>query len=256
MVWAERQLLLFRGQKISPDRQIAVMELFGNVLDEKQDGLNYQYVSGEETAIKPSRLLFHSDTHYTQVPLELLSLYGERIGDLAVPTLFSDGIAAYARLSPEARDRLEQLESIQRSFFHLGHSDKPARDLPPEWTGGPVSRHPAIWRHPETDAPFVYLSEMHSFRLDGVSEGESYALLDQAFAALYDPEFTYEHKWREDDFIIWNNRTVQHARGPLPAESAGRGDMARSIRRVGVGPLSFSDQFEFTPEFIAALENG
>ena len=25
---------------------------------------------------------------------------------------------------------------------------------------------------------------------------------------------------------------------------------------VGVGPLGFSDQFEFTPEFIAALENG
>src|SRR4051812_17476603 len=70
-VWAERQLVLFRGQKISPDRQIQVMKLFGNVLDEKQDGLNYQYVSGEETAIKPSRLLFHSDTHYTQVPLEL-----------------------------------------------------------------------------------------------------------------------------------------------------------------------------------------
>lgn len=251
---AEHQLLLFRSQRISPQDQIRLMEHLGNVLDEKGDDKRYQYVSGEETPIRPSRLLFHSDTHYTAVPLEYLSLYGEKVGDKAVPTLFVDNVAAYRRLSPTLRERLADVHVINRSFFHLGHSDKVARDLPPEWTGGPVARHPAVWRHRETGAPFVYLSEMHAFRLEGMTDEESYAVLDEVFDTLYDPALAYEHKWEDGDLVVWNNRTVQHARGPLPTESMEAGAARRSIRRVSVGPLSFSDQFDLAPDQMSVTE--
>jgi hypothetical protein len=40
------------------------------------DQLALDDVSGYETVISPGRLLFHSDNHHTQVPLECLSLYG------------------------------------------------------------------------------------------------------------------------------------------------------------------------------------
>jgi taurine dioxygenase len=252
---AEHQLLVFRNQKLSPDDQICVLALFGNVLDEKKDGKRYQYVSGKETSIKPSRLLFHSDNHYVQVPLELLSLYGEDVGAQATPTLFVDSVAGYERLPQALADRLDGLEIINRSFFHLGYSDRPARGLRAELTGGPVARHPAIWKHPDTGARFVYLSEMHAFRLDGIDPDESTRLLNEVFAILYDPDLIYQHEWANGDLVIWNNRTVQHARGPLP-EGDSEDVAARTIRRVSVGPIGFSDQFHFTPEVIAEIAKG
>lgn len=250
---AERQLLVFRGQSISPQDQIRVIELFGTVLDEKADGLRYQYVSGGKTSIRPGRLLFHSDNHFTHEPLELLSLYGEEVGERATPTLFADNIAGYARLAPDLRETLAGLTVINRSFFHLGLSDQPARDLPEDLTGGPVARHPAIWAHPETGEPFVYLTELHAYRLDGLDVVESRALLDAVFQTLYEPALLYEHRWSDGDLVVWNNRTVQHARGTL--DDTGEAATARSIRRVSTGSITFSDQFQFAPEAIAEMNS-
>jgi taurine dioxygenase len=249
---SEQQLLVIRGQSLSPNDQIRVMQIFGTVLDEKHDGLRYQYVSGEKTSVKPGRLLFHSDNHFTQVPLELLSLYGEEVGERATPTLFASNVAAYQRLAPECRARLSSLEVINRSFFHLGLSDQPARELSPDLEGGPIARHPAVWQHPETGAPFVYLSEMHAFRLDGLVQAESDELLEEVFDTLYDPATVLEHKWADGDLVIWNNRTVQHARGPIDDADRTAGS-ARSIRRVSTGSITFTEQFQFTPEAIAAM---
>lgn len=249
---AERQLLVFRGQAIAPEDHIRVLEVFGTVLDEKADGLRYQYVSGEKTSVRPGRLLFHSDNHFTQVPLELLSLYGEEVGEGATPTLFADNIAGYERLTPDCRERLAGLTVTNRSFFHLGLSDRPARTLPEDLTGGPVARHPAIWTHPETGKPFVYLTELHAYRLDGLDAAESTALLDAVFERLYDPASLYEHQWADGDLVVWNNRTVQHARGALD-EAGEAQSAARSIRRVSTGSITFSEQFRFAPEVVAEM---
>jgi taurine dioxygenase len=249
---ARHQLLVFRNQRLGPEDQIRVLETFGSVLDEKQDGKRYQYVSGKETSVRPGRLLFHSDNHFVQVPLELLSLYGEEVGPAATPTIFVDNVVGHARLPAALAERLEHLEIINRSFFHLGYSDQVARDLPEELSGGPVARHPAVWHHPDTGLPFVYLSELHAFRFAGLPAEESNRLLDQVFEVLYDPAHTYEHQWADGDLIIWNNRTVQHARGEL-SDSAADGGSARSIRRVSVGPIGFSEQFQFAPEVSAQI---
>lgn len=252
---AERQLLVCREQQLSPEGQVRVLSMFGNVVDEGGDGTGHQYVSGDKTSTKPGRLLFHSDNHFLPAPLEFLSLYGEDVGEQATPTSFADNVEGYKRLPREVKDRIERLEVINRTFFHLGYSDQPARELPAALEGGPVSRHPAVWRHPETGAPFVYLTELHSFRLDGISPDDSNALLSGIFDTLYDPHMIYEHKWCNGDLVIWNNRTVQHARGSMP-EGKASGATARSVRRVAVGPSSLRDQFRFAPEALAAVGAG
>ena len=32
------------------------------------------------------------------------------------------------------------------------------------------------------------------------------------------PEFVYAHSWTPGDLVIWDNRTVNHARNDFPAE--------------------------------------
>jgi taurine dioxygenase len=251
---AKHQLLLFRDQDITPEDQIRLLGTFGKVLDEVQDGKRYQYVSGEETSVRPGRLLFHSDNHFTQVPLEVLSLYGERIGEAATPTLFVDNVEAYQRLPSELAARLDGLDVVTKSYFHLGYSDRPARGVSPEPEGGPQARHPAVWRHPVTGAPFLYLTELHAHHLAGLPRAESDALLTAAMDAIYVPDRFYEHCWRTGDLLVWNNRTVQHARGELTA-SDGSPAAARSVRRVAVGPLGFTDQFQFSREALEAMKH-
>jgi taurine dioxygenase len=251
---AEHQLILFRDQDITPADQIRLLGVFGNVLDEVQDGKRYQYVSGDETSVRPGRLLFHSDNHFTQVPLEVLSLYGERIGEAATPTLFVDNVEAYRRLPSELAARLDGLDVVTKSYFHLGYSDRPARSVSPEPEGGPCARHPAVWRHPVTGAPFLYLTELHAHHLAGLPREESDALLGAAMDAIYVPDRFYEHRWRTGDLLVWNNRTVQHARGEL-TPSDGSPAAARSVRRVAVGPVGFSDQFQFAPEALEAMQH-
>jgi len=252
---AAHQLLVFRGQHLAPDEQIRVIETFGPVLDEWQDGKRYQYVSGKETSIKPGRLLLHSDNHFLTIPLELLSLYAEEVGSTATPTLFVDNIAGYARLPATLAARLERSEVVNRSFFHLGFSDQPARDLPEDLIGGPMARHPAVWRHPETGAPFVYLTELHAFRLGDLPAEKSRNLLEQVFDVLYDPRYSYEHRWADGDLVVWNNRTVQHARGEV-ADASEEAFVPRSIRRVSVAPKGVSDQFQFDPRVLTQINTG
>lgn len=249
---SEHQLLVFRGQDITPQDQVRVLDIFGSVLDEKGDGTRYQYVSGEKTSIKPGRLLFHSDNHFTQVPLEMLSLYGEKVDAAATPTLFVDNVAGYRRLGADLREKLNEAQVTNRSFFFLGMSDQAARELPAELEGGPVSHHPAIWHHPDTGVPFVYLTELHAYRLDGMSEEESNATLDAVFSTLYADDAVYRHEWADGDLVVWNNRTVQHARGELSASEDDE-PVPRSIRRVSTGTATFSEQFEFKPEVIARM---
>lgn len=253
-ILSDHQLILFRDQDLTPDDQIRLLGTFGNVLDEVQDGKSYQYVSGDETSVRPGRLLFHSDNHFTQVPLEVLSLYGERIGEAATPTLFVDNVEAYQRLPSELATRLEGLDVVTKSYFHLGYSDRPARSVSPEPEGGPRAQHPAVWRHPVTGAPFLYLTELHAHHLAGLPREESDALLTAAMDAIYVPDRFYEHRWRTGDLLVWNNRTVQHARGEL-TPSDGSAAAARSVRRVAVGPVGFTDQFQFSPEMLEAMKH-
>ena len=101
-------------------------------------------------------------------------------------------------------------------------------DLP---RGAPQARHPALLPHPDTGAPILYVSEMQTDHLVGMSSEESEQLLAEAFATLYRPENCYEHRWRPGDLVVWDNLALQHGRGPIVD-----GDR-RSLRRVAVGTL-------------------
>ena len=58
---------------------------------------------------------------------------------------------------------------------------------------------------------------------------ESRDLLHPVYDHLYAPERVLEHRWRNGDFIVWDNIALQHARGNL--EGVGK----RLLQRVIVG---------------------
>jgi taurine dioxygenase len=46
----------------------------------------------------------------------------------------------------------------------------------------------------------------------GLPVGESEDLLDLLWAHAAQPSFTYIHKWRVGDLVVWDNRCAMHRR--------------------------------------------
>ena len=248
----ERHLLLFPKQDISILDQWRAVSLFGTILNESQDGSGAIYVSGEKTKIESNRLLFHSDNHFTQVPIDLISLYAEEVDETATSTLFVDNAETYRDLPQRIKDKIDSAEVTTRTYFHRGFSDRPARMISEaeDDSDGPIAHHPAVWRHKVTGEPFVYLTELHAQVLSGMSRAESDKLLDEIFETMYQPARFYEHKWRTGDYLLWDNKIIQHARGEIRNVADGTSP-PRSIRRVASGSVGFAEQFQFSE---AALE--
>ena len=61
----------------------------------------------------------------------------------------------------------------------------------------------------------------------GLDPGDSERLLDALFAHLYQPAMRWNHHWRNQDLIVWDNVAVQHARQNVRTDGP-----ARTLRKV------------------------
>jgi taurine dioxygenase len=241
---ARHRILVFRDQRLAPEDQVRALALFGdNVLDESRNGSRYIYVSGDDTGVNPGRLLFHSDNHFTALPLERLSLYAEDVDERAASTLFVDNVRAFERLPPALRDRLVGAWTVNVSYYYWGQgSDRPSRSVVPDHPEAPRAVHPAVWRHPVSGEPFVYITELHTHHLLDMPLGESDALLEKVRAEMYASANIFEHRWRTGDLVVWDNRAAQHARGYVPDSRAEPAAPRRALRRCVAGPKAFHEQ--------------
>jgi len=83
--------------------------------------------------------------------------------------------------------------------------------------------------HPETGAKSIYVSRLHTLRLDGFTEEESLPLIDFLERHCTQPEFTCRVRWEPGQLTIWDNRTTLHN---AVNDYAG---LRREMRRLTVG---------------------
>ena len=217
--------LLARGQTLSMEQQTALMEPIGPIIRRPQEN---GYISTDVAAPSSrSELSFHADAAYTNAPFAAISLHAVDVVDGASGTRFVNAEHAYATLPPKLRKRLDATvaEMISPMLEGVGVRACDTRD--PEATHR--QEFPAIRVNPRTGRPCVGVSEMHTARLTGMDWEQSRALLAEIYDHLYADENAIEHRWRRGDIVLWDNLTLQHARGSL--EGAGR----RVLQRVVAG---------------------
>jgi taurine dioxygenase len=228
-------LLVFRGQDLSPEDQVRVVNLFGPVADEYEEGRLYTELSNKGGRLGEGALPFHSDLTYTPSPFLFISLYGEHLDGAAAPTEFVSLTHGYATLPAELKARIEG-RSTTHMHQHVegaevirtlpdfrpepGKSEYPTLDQFPRWTW-PVAR-----THPRTGKLMLCVNEMHS-HIVGPDREEADALLADLFNHLYASRNVYTHRWAEGDLVLWDNLAVQHGRRSF----AGLGAV-RTLRRV------------------------
>jgi len=227
--------LLFRRQELGEDDQLRVCGHFRPVVDP------IGWISNVVGGFHPDgELLRHSDYAFTAHPMLGLSLYAIELAPGAAPTVFASSARAHGRLPEPLRRRLAELrvvhcidsisgrDNLRTRLDDVGGADAPA-DAYPRYA------RPAIWQHPWTAAPLLFVLEQQASHFEGWTCRESDELIDEAFHYLYEPGNLYTHHWQPGDFIVWDNLTLQHGRPANP------NPIRRSLRRVAMNRVTTAE---------------
>ncbi len=183
----------------------------------KEDGKNVG-------ALPDGELHFHADGSHRKSPYRATSLYSIKIPSVGGETKFANLAAAWEALPPSLQERLEELEA-----YHVYDTRAHLRSQTDENDASLSNAvHPLVHAHPDTGRKSLYLSRLMTRHIVGWDRAASDALLNQLFDHIEKPEFVYAHKWALDELLIWDNRSVNHARNDFPPEQE------RHMRRVTV----------------------
>jgi taurine dioxygenase len=164
---------------------------------------------------RPGAEGWHTDGAYDEEPFNAMQLYALAVPSRGGDTLFASAYAAYDALPRGGRSG----SSRRRGAFTYGGRKKARALLNPEerdWT--PVF-HPIIRMYPETGRKPLYFDPGKTEYIEGVSESESDALIEEITGCMIRPEAQYRHRWRKGDVVIWDNRCSYHkAAGDYPPE--------------------------------------
>ncbi|SFF77055.1 taurine dioxygenase [Novosphingobium sp. CF614] len=177
----------------------------------------------EKGAIAPfGRLLWHSDMMWCEDACELLSLYGLDVGQPAPPTLFVSAAQAWKTLPADLRARVEGriAEHVHDISYERSGGDTDV--LTAKFDDDDCTRLPVARRHPRTGQTLLYVCQQMTSAIADMPKAESDELLEALFQHLYDPQNVFEHAWRKNDLVIWDNLALQHARPNVQVEGPSR----------------------------------
>jgi taurine dioxygenase len=162
---------------------------------------------------------WHTDMSYNEVPGKATVLYGievpHRDGIPLGDTLFSSMCAVYDALPSDLRERIEG-RSAEHDFakFYDRMIREKGSERPPltpeQRKKRPPVIHPLVSRHPRTGRRFLYADPGYTTRIIGLPPEESDRILEALFEFQVRDEFTFRHKWRAKDLLIWDNWATIH----------------------------------------------
>lgn len=167
---------------------------------------------------------WHHDSSFKPVPARASLLSAREIPSAGGDTEFASMRAAFAALDPAEQDALRGRVAIHDFGWSRTRVD------PALVTDAERSQHPpvrqALVLEENPYGPALYLGA-HARSIEGMGEAESRALIDRLMALATQPVFTYAHRWRPHDLVIWDNRAVLHRATPF-ATTTERRHMVRT----------------------------
>ena len=220
----ENSLVLIRDQDITPEQHVAFSRRFGkqeiHVLTEyllpdlpEILVLSNLKKNGKSVGRGGVGEYWHSDLQYMAKPSLGSIMHAFEVPEIGGDTMFANQFAAYDALSDGMKDLLDGLQVVhhfakaQYNSAQVGfarpYSEEELKKTPP------VS-HPAVRTHPETGRKALYVSPGFALNFVGMTEEESRPLLEFLYEHAINPRFIYRHKWRANDIVFWDNRSLMH----------------------------------------------
>jgi alpha-ketoglutarate-dependent taurine dioxygenase len=226
--WLEYALLIFPGQYLTREQQIAFAKRFGPLEFEmtaisnvKDDGtLRLEKDNDDRMKILKGNMGWHADSTYMPVQAKGAVFCAEEVPTIGGHTGFADMRAAYDALDQATRARIEDLSahhSLHYSQSKLGH-DSSQQKADGEYSGygfhnGPVPLRQLVKTHPETGRKSLLIGR-HAHNIPGMDKADSAHLLEGLVTFACQRPRTWHHDWRPGDAILWDNRCLLHQATP------------------------------------------
>ena len=232
--WGKHLVLVFRGQTISEEQQLRFASYFGDLgsrkkapepLRSRAEGIrqtnekvllvsNIKVDGAPIGAFGEGEFWFHIDSGYSARPYKYTFLYALELPSTGGNTMFSNMYKAYEAVPAALKEKLRGKKALH--IHEYKRSEK--ADLSGDISSIPHYSHPVFITHPDTGRKTLFVDRLMTARIEGFAAAESDAILQELYAIGERRDFIYEHVWRLNDFVMWDNRCTIHARTDFPKE--------------------------------------
>jgi alpha-ketoglutarate-dependent 2,4-dichlorophenoxyacetate dioxygenase len=225
----EHSVLLFRGQPLDDEQQIAFSRRFGDleITRSMNPAAGTPFARQSNLDIKTgavipnddrrmvyqvANMFWHSDSSFKPVPSLCSLLSGRIVPPEGGATEFASARAAYPSL-PEALKRRVETAVAVHDFSWSRDQVRPGFFTAEERAVYPPVRHPIVRTNPVNGRRALFLGA-HASHVEGLPLDEGRALLRTLLEHVTQPPFVYRHEWQAGDLVIWDNRCVLHRATP------------------------------------------
>lgn len=154
---------------------------------------------------------FHTDSPFNTLATKWSLLLGHIVPPEGANTNYIDTRAVYQDLPQATKDRIENLVAVHSLFdaFSRRGVQFGTEEMRKQF---PSVAHPLV-RTSASGRKALYLG-WHAVSIEGMSEQEGVALIDELYAFATQDKYIYSHKWRQGDLVIWDNRCTMHRGRP------------------------------------------
>jgi len=227
-------VLVFRGQEVTDDIQLAFSRRFGppevTKVGSLGTGSHFVILStiGPDGKVVPpdhryalrnrANQLWHTDSSFKRVPALTSVLSARIIPARGGETEFVSTRLAFARLDPALQAKLGH-SFAWHDYNHSRSQIAEGLATPEERAALPPVCWRMVWKNPVNGRSALYLAS-HAYAVEGISPEAGKALLDELTAAATAPGTSYMHEWKSGDVVMWDNRATMHRGRPWPAHEA------------------------------------
>jgi alpha-ketoglutarate-dependent 2,4-dichlorophenoxyacetate dioxygenase len=230
----ERSVLVFRGQQVTDEIQLAFSRRFGppevTKVGSLGTGTNFVTIStiGEDGKVVPpdhrlalrnkANQLWHTDSSFKAVPALTSVLSARIIPERGGETEFVSTRRAFERLDPVLREKIANCFAWH-DYAHSRGRIAPDLATPVERAALPPQCWRMVWKNPANGRSAIYLAS-HAYAVEGMEPAAGQKLIDELISVATAPGTSYLHGWRSGDVVMWDNRATMHRGRPWPAHEA------------------------------------
>lgn len=212
-------VLFFRDQELTPSDHIAFANGFGEIVLNKFFAPVEGYPDIAEVRKEPDQTMnigggWHTDHSYDEEPALGSILVARELPQSGGDTLFANLHKAWVALPSSTKRKIKDLKALHSNVHIYGRDGYYAgTDMGKMLKGADdvgQAIQPVVIAHPQTGQEILYVNPAHTIGIEGWSEDDSNALLNELYDHVVQPEFTCTFDWQPGSVAIWDNRLTWH----------------------------------------------
>lgn len=214
----ENAVLLFRHQYLTPQAQIHLTRLFGEVHphplpSHRGPPAHPELMIVEQGPGMRTRRndIWHSDVSFAEHPPSATVLHAIEVPEGLGDTLFCNMVRAHDQLSDGMKVALSGLRCMHSAAAE-NEQVRRQQKLECPVTGPDPMAHPVVRTHQESGQTSLYINPHYVTHIENFTVEESAPLLNYLYRSALHPENIYRHQWQVGDVLVWDNsRTLHYA---------------------------------------------